>query len=145
MSKSESICRVAFHHSEAIRVNAVFGTARSFGKSPVLKMFYSDTVVLLRFLPRMSLVSAVILGGQTHEQSHQIRDHLQPILEGTTCFALLRKYRLNTSVAGLKCVRPLPILAAQPSCLCRPEIFCPFRTQTLFPEPCARYECVYSG
>jgi hypothetical protein len=51
MSKSESICRVAFHHSEAIRANAVFGTARSFGKSPVLKMFYSDTVVLLRFLP----------------------------------------------------------------------------------------------
>ena len=38
----------------------------------------------------------------------------------------------------------MPILAAHPSCLCRPEIFCPFRTQTFFPEPCALYECVYS-
>ena len=49
----------------------------------------------------MSLVSAVILGAQTHEPSHQIRDHLQPILEGTTCFASLRKYRLNTSAYRL--------------------------------------------
>ena len=42
------------------------------------------------FCPRMSLVSAVILGGQTHEPSHQIRDHLRPILArgyNLLCFA----------------------------------------------------------
>ena len=38
-----------------------------------------------------------------------------------------------------------PILAAQPSCLCSPEIFCPFRTPTFFPEPGAMYECVSCG
>ncbi len=81
MSKSKSIRRAAFHHSEA--VTQFLERPWLSGKWPVSKMFHSDTAVLLRSCPRMILVSAMNRGEQAHDLSHEIRDHLQTILEGT--------------------------------------------------------------
>jgi hypothetical protein len=79
MSKSKSIRRAAFHHSEA--VTQFLERPWLFGNWPVSKMFHSDTVMLLRFLSEDVSGKRHDSRGTAYEPSHQIRDHFQTILE----------------------------------------------------------------
>jgi hypothetical protein len=82
MSKSESICRAAFHHSEAVRGERSFWNGPShLGSVPSRRCFIRIRSCSCDSCPRMSLVSAMIRGEQAYEPSHQIRDHLQTILK----------------------------------------------------------------
>jgi hypothetical protein len=75
-------------------------------------------------------------------RGHRGRKARTAVTEAEISFCAYFVLSGNVKQASLQAA--MPILAAQPSCLCRPEIFCPFRAQTFFPEPCAMYECVYS-
>jgi len=118
MSKSKSIRRAAFHHSEA--VTQFLERPWLSGKWPVSKMFHSDTAVLLRSCPRMILVSAMNRG----EQAHELAMKFAIIFNDSRRYtfpASMRNYRLHASacrllgcvsrVPGLKCGRCMPILA----------------------------------
>jgi hypothetical protein len=55
MSKSESICRAAFHHSEAVRANAVFGTEERFLHFELRRNNIGSDVCRLHKLERIPL------------------------------------------------------------------------------------------